>query len=638
MTALVISISSDVSVESVGSSFPRVILISSISIEVPVASEVGAAAVASPTGVLKLDTHSSSEADPSESSLPPVSIAPMVLPFLCLDDSESDTEMPERHISPTPHDAMLTRWRSRVASRSSSPTTSTPEIHTAPILPVPSAVVTPSTDIISLDIPIGQLYRTHLGGPCRALTTRKSVRPLSSHRLALRYTSHHLDHFTSGSSLSHSSSNHSSYRHFISAHSLSGHTPPDTTIADSSAPPRFVYPPLDRTLQCSEPYRHWRSAPLSTMYPPTTSESSARDSSSESSAGPSRKRCRSPTATVTSPSNASRALVPSCVDLLPSRKRFRDSISPKDSVEEDINTDVLAYIETDATAVEVAVDRDVEAGIVTGISMEVDVRVDVEDEVKDEVESSDRGTIEVRVDMVARIDIPNGMLMPDAVEHLEQVEEVVQDIYGHVIEIPLQRVEDIETGQRELEARSLIAGGERASLLKQNGDDDTGNVEGNENGNDRGNGDGNGGGNGNGNEEGNGNGNPNRNDRGIMPIARECTYHDFVKYQPLNFKGTEGVVGLTRWFEKMDLFGCVSTTNKKEHEEHLRLVLRLLKKEELYAKFSKCEFRLSKVQFLGHVIDSEGFLKIAKPMTKLTQKSVKFDWSEKVEAAFQLLK
>ncbi|GJW09431.1 putative reverse transcriptase domain-containing protein [Tanacetum coccineum] len=46
--------------------------------------------------------------------------------------------------------------------------------------------------------------------------------------------------------------------------------------------------------------------------------------------------------------------------------------------------------------------------------------------------------------------------------------------------------------------------------------------------------------------------------------------------------------------------------NKKEHEEHLKLILRLLKKEELYAKFSKCEFWLSKVWFLGHVIDSEG--------------------------------
>ncbi|GJY38946.1 hypothetical protein Tco_0425310 [Tanacetum coccineum] len=46
--------------------------------------------------------------------------------------------------------------------------------------------------------------------------------------------------------------------------------------------------------------------------------------------------------------------------------------------------------------------------------------------------------------------------------------------------------------------------------------------------------------------------------------------------------------------------------NKKEHEEHLKLILELLKKEELYAKFSKCEFWIPKVQFLGHVIDSEG--------------------------------
>ncbi|GJT81791.1 putative reverse transcriptase domain-containing protein [Tanacetum coccineum] len=48
------------------------------------------------------------------------------------------------------------------------------------------------------------------------------------------------------------------------------------------------------------------------------------------------------------------------------------------------------------------------------------------------------------------------------------------------------------------------------------------------------------------------------------------------------------------------------TTTEKEHEGHLKLILNLLKKEELYAKFSKCEFWLSKVQFLGHVIDSEG--------------------------------
>ncbi|GJZ90584.1 putative reverse transcriptase domain-containing protein, partial [Tanacetum coccineum] len=102
----------------------------------------------------------------------------------------------------------------------------------------------------------------------------------------------------------------------------------------------------------------------------------------------------------------------------------------------------------------------------------------------------------------------------------------------------------------------------------------------------------------------------------------------------------------------------------KEYEGHLKLILKLLKEEELYAKFSKCEFWLSKVQFLGYVIDSEGIhLDPAKieaikdwtspktpteirqflvrrywPMTKLTQKSVKFDWGEKAKAVLQLLK
>ncbi|GKE64354.1 putative reverse transcriptase domain-containing protein [Tanacetum coccineum] len=107
----------------------------------------------------------------------------------------------------------------------------------------------------------------------------------------------------------------------------------------------------------------------------------------------------------------------------------------------------------------------------------------------------------------------------------------------------------------------------------------------------------------------------------------------------------------------------IYSKDKKEHEEHLKAILELLKKEELYAKFSKCEFWIPKVQFLGHVIDCQGihvdpakiesikdwaspktpteirqflglagyyrrfieeFSKIAKPMTKLTQKKVAF--------------
>nr|GEY68794.1 reverse transcriptase domain-containing protein [Tanacetum cinerariifolium] len=112
-------------------------------------------------------------------------------------------------------------------------------------------------------------------------------------------------------------------------------------------------------------------------------------------------------------------------------------------------------------------------------------------------------------------------------------------------------------------------------------------------------------------------------------------------------------------------FGLTNAhANEKEHEENLKAILELLKKEKLYTKFSKCEFWIPKVQFLSHVIDSrgihvdlakiesikdwvspktpmeihkflglsgyyrrfiEGFLKIVKSMTKLTKKGIKFD-------------
>ncbi|GKC93746.1 putative reverse transcriptase domain-containing protein [Tanacetum coccineum] len=63
---------------------------------------------------------------------------------------------------------------------------------------------------------------------------------------------------------------------------------------------------------------------------------------------------------------------------------------------------------------------------------------------------------------------------------------------------------------------------------------------------------------------GNKNGNPNRNDICAIPVARECTYHDFMKCQSLNFKGTEGVVGLKRWFEKMEIVFHISNYPERE--------------------------------------------------------------------------
>ncbi|GJX61381.1 putative reverse transcriptase domain-containing protein [Tanacetum coccineum] len=62
----------------------------------------------------------------------------------------------------------------------------------------------------------------------------------------------------------------------------------------------------------------------------------------------------------------------------------------------------------------------------------------------------------------------------------------------------------------------------------------------------------------NGNGNGTGNGNPNVNNGGVVPVTRECTYQDFVKCQLLNFKGTEGVVGLTHWFEKIEIVFHIS--------------------------------------------------------------------------------
>ncbi|GKA28706.1 putative reverse transcriptase domain-containing protein [Tanacetum coccineum] len=91
----------------------------------------------------------------------------------------------------------------------------------------------------------------------------------------------------------------------------------------------------------------------------------------------------------------------------------------------------------------------------------------------------------------------------------------------------------------------------------------------------------------------------------------------------------------------------IYSKTQEEHVEHLRLVLELLKREKLYAKFFKCEFWLREVQFLGHVINGlagyyrrfiENFSKIAKPLTILTQKSKTFNWGEEQEYVFQTLK
>ena len=116
---------------------------------------------------------------------------------------------------------------------------------------------------------------------------------------------------------------------------------------------------------------------------------------------------------------------------------------------------------------------------------------------------------------------------------------------------------------------------------------------------------------------------------------------------------------------------------EEKHEDHLRIVLQALRDHQLYAKFSKCEFWLTKVKFLGHIVSASGvsvdpekveavmswerpksvfeirsflertgyyrrfieeFSQPAALMTRLTQKGVKFEWDDLCEKAFQELK
>ncbi|GKB55668.1 putative reverse transcriptase domain-containing protein [Tanacetum coccineum] len=79
----------------------------------------------------------------------------------------------------------------------------------------------------------------------------------------------------------------------------------------------------------------------------------------------------------------------------------------------------------------------------------------------------------------------------------------------------------------------------------------------------------------------------------------------------------------------------IYSKTKEDHEVHLKLVLELLKKERLYAKFSKCEFWLQEVHFLGHMVNHNG---IHVDPSKIEAKNKKYKWGAKQEEAFQTLK
>ncbi|GJW10226.1 reverse transcriptase domain-containing protein, partial [Tanacetum coccineum] len=120
----------------------------------------------------------------------------------------------------------------------------------------------------------------------------------------------------------------------------------------------------------------------------------------------------------------------------------------------------------------------------------------------------------------------------------------------------LEAIEEL-VNRRVEEALAAYEANRAANALEAESQSQNGNDSDSRNGRNRNGGDGNGG---NGNGE---NGNPNENNRGARPVARECTYQDFMKCQPLNFKGMEGVVGLIRCFEKMETVFHISNCPEK---------------------------------------------------------------------------
>ncbi|GKD49739.1 putative reverse transcriptase domain-containing protein, partial [Tanacetum coccineum] len=227
-------------------------------------------------------------------------------------------------------------------------------------------------------------------------------------------------------------------------------------------------------------------------------------------------------------------------DLVPPRKRFRDSYSLEDSKEE--------HIEVDTTDAEALADVGISKGVIAhpedgiGMGFKIAASDAREDGEEFEAEASAADTREIALDPLAIGDSSESSRggIPDLEDTIYDHNMTItrSSITSEAIkELVNRRVEEALASHEATRAANAL----EAENQSQNGSDvDNGNGN---------NGDGK---NGNGENGIGGNGNPNENGRGDRLVARECTYQDFMKCQPLNFKGTKRVVGLIRWFEKME--------------------------------------------------------------------------------------
>ncbi|GJU78626.1 hypothetical protein Tco_1275696 [Tanacetum coccineum] len=160
--------------------------------------------------------------------------------------------------------------------------------------------------------------------------------------------------------------------------------------------------------------------------------------SSLPSSRPSRKRCRSPTASVLSPTHVSRLIAPTPADLLPLRKRFRDLYSSEDSGEEHMEVDTA---DTEAVA-DVGISKGVIAHPEDGVGMGFKISAsDVKEEDEEfEAEASMADTREIALDPLAIGDSSESSRggIPD-------LEDTIYDIVHYISEVHIDRITEIET-------------------------------------------------------------------------------------------------------------------------------------------------------------------------------------------------
>ncbi|GKA20676.1 putative reverse transcriptase domain-containing protein [Tanacetum coccineum] len=456
----------------------------------------------------------------------------------------------------------------------------TPDIPPLPTYEIPPIEVSP---------PTGRPYRYHPNGSVHMMTAWKRVGPLLTHCFTVRYSVDYSssDYFTSNDSSRDSPSDSSS------------ETPSDSfldALSDSSSglsSSDHSSPALPLGMRSS----YQLCSSVSSI--PHSSAAITERPSHSSSAGPFCKRSWSPTISVPVSSPIPEALSFIHDDLLPPRKRIRSTDSVTDL--EDCSDESFESSIPRETSLRDNID-------VNGSDepySEPDINLKIQTELNECIayavllEMSARGTVEVRDDRVTHPVVLDDIPEPAHQEGAIEVIKIIQRDQGHRIVatgqqsvVLSERISELERVNMRLRGMTMPNTRSRATMTREvineliarrvaealeacdtarnleplaegrdeqggkNGDDYEG-GDGNGNGNRGVNGNrnrvGNSNGNGNGNKGGNGYENHNVNSRGFVPIAQECTYQDFLKCRPLNFKWTEGVVGLTRWFEKMEM-------------------------------------------------------------------------------------